>query len=115
MTEQNMQAILVGVDRLGNIPQLLSDYGVNILHHLSGRDTAHQRRANLPKEAELVIIFTDFMNHNTMRHYRDAAKDRGIPFLACPRSTVCLKECMDRCLGGSRACAASCPRKQNRH
>ena len=39
-----MNAVLIGADRLGNIPERLATLGINIVRHISGRDTNHQRR-----------------------------------------------------------------------
>jgi len=41
-----MDALLVGADRLGNIPDILDDFGIRIAAHVSGRDTSHQRRSS---------------------------------------------------------------------
>lgn len=60
-----MNALLVGADRLGNIPEVLAGFGIQIAAHVSGRDSSHQRRtAPLPAGIEIVIllpIFSDTM------------------------------------------------------
>jgi hypothetical protein len=95
-----VNAYVVGADRLGNIPETLSGYGVSILDHVSGRESAHQRKSSLPRRADLLILFTDFLGHNVMRNFRDAARDAGVPVIACRRSRTCLKDAMDQCLRG---------------
>ena len=48
--KEAMDALLVGADRLGNIPAVLDGFGIRIAGHVSGRDTTHQRRsAPLPR------------------------------------------------------------------
>jgi hypothetical protein len=102
-----MNALLVGADRLGNIPDVLAEFGIHIAAHVSGRQPAHQKRAALPAGTELVILFTDFLGHNVMRHFREAARERGLPLLCCRRSTSSLRNAVASCLG--RACE-TCPR-----
>ncbi|MBX9810234.1 MAG: DUF2325 domain-containing protein, partial [Burkholderiales bacterium] len=86
-----MNAVLVGADRLGNIPDTLAGMGIMITHHISGRQAGHQRRLpNLPKGTQLLILFTDFLGHNVMRHFRDLARSQAVPVVACRRSTVCV-------------------------
>lgn len=98
-----MNALLVGADRLGNIPQLLGEYGISILRHVSGRAPAAQRsEPPFPAGTELLILFTDFLGHNTMRGYRDAARRNGLRVVACRRSTCSLRCALDAC--------AICPR-----
>lgn len=93
-----MKALLVGADRLGNIPQVLTEYGISILRHVSGRDPSEQRgERSMPAGAEMLILFTDFLGHNVMRGYREAARRRGVPVLACRRSTCSLRGALDAC------------------
>ncbi|MCB6182427.1 DUF2325 domain-containing protein [Leeia sp. TBRC 13508] len=88
-----MNAILVGADTLGNIPGLLANQGIGILKHISGRNASHQRKLpGLPKDTDILILFTDFVGHNVMRHFRMLAQEKSIPILACRRSTCALLE-----------------------
>lgn len=104
-----MNAMLVGADRLGNIPDLLASFGVRIMQHVSGRHAAHQRKLpGLPSGTELVILFTDFLGHNAMRHFRELAAREGIPVVCSRRSTSCLERCLENCLG-PRPCPGGCP------
>ena len=101
-----MNATVVGADRLGNIPEILDRHGIGILKHITGRDAADQRRRALPKGTQLLILFTDFLNHNAMKGFRRAAQEGGVPVLACRRSASCLSEALARHAGRP---AAGCP------
>ena len=105
-----MNALLVGADRLGNIPDVLNNFGIRIAAHVSGRDTTHQRRsAPLPSGVGLVILFTDFLGHNVMQRFRDAASREGVAFVCCRRSTCALQQALGRRLGeGCAACPERC-------
>lgn len=86
-----MRALLVGADRLGNIPEVLADHGISVVGHVSGRNPAHQRRMpDSGRQADLMILFTDFLGHNVMRQFRDLAGRRRMRVLACRRSVSCL-------------------------
>ena len=86
-----MRALLVGADRLGNIPEVLADHGISIVGHVSGRNPAHQRRMpDSGRQADLMILFTDFLGHNVMKQFRDLAGRQGMRVLACRRSVSCL-------------------------
>jgi hypothetical protein len=109
-----MQALLVGADRLGNIPDVLADHGITIRQHVSGRDRSHQRRlAGLPKGIQLVVLFTDFLGHNVMQSFRSAAREEGIPLVCCRRSACSLRQALAACARGAEAGAAceACPRR----
>lgn len=92
-----MNAMLVGADRLGNIPDVLDGFGIRIAAHVTGRDRSHQRRAtDLPVGVDLVILFTDFLGHNVMQRFREAAGRAGVEFVCCRRSVCALKQALDR-------------------
>jgi hypothetical protein len=90
--ERDMNALLVGADRLGKIPDVLGEFGIRIASHVSGRQPGHQRRALVPAGIQLVILFTDFLGHNVMRAFRDQARAQGLPVLCCRRSTASLRQ-----------------------
>lgn len=94
-TSTTVKAVVVGADRLGNIPQLLQAHNICIAQHISGRDSAHQKKTlQLPSGTDLLILLTDFLGHNVMRAFRAAAARSGIRVLACRRSVCCMKQAL---------------------
>jgi hypothetical protein len=93
-----LNAVIIGADRLGNIPALLSSHGIRIVDHISGRDPSHQRRAlQLPSGTQLVILLTDFLGHNVMKSFRQAAQRSGARVLACRRSVCAMQQALQQC------------------
>lgn len=106
-----MNALIVGADRLGNIPNVLSEFGIRIAGHVSGRETAHQRRtATLPAGIGMVILFTDFLGHNVMQRFREAASKEGAAVVCCRRSVCALQQALGKRVDRSNcaACRADC-------
>ena len=103
------RAVIVGADRLGNIPDLLRDHNISITHHISGRDPAHQKKTlHLPTGTQIVILLTDFLGHNVMKTFRQAAQRGGIQVVACRRSVCAMQQALNQCGlcgkgGGDRA------------
>ncbi|MCD8504324.1 MAG: DUF2325 domain-containing protein [Burkholderiaceae bacterium] len=92
-----LNAVVVGADRLGNIPDLLGSHNIRIIHHVSGRDPSHQRRTlQLPSGTELVILLTDFLGHNVMKSFRQAAQRSGAKVMACRRSVCAMKQALEQ-------------------
>jgi len=108
-----MNAMLVGADTLGNIPDVLDRFGITIQRHLSGRNSAHQRKLDkLPVGTELLILFTDFLGHNVMRHFRALASQENVRFIACRRSVCALQQSLLSVgLSIDDGCAA-CPQRR---
>jgi hypothetical protein len=107
-----MNAMIVGADRLGNIPAALADFGIQIHRHVTGRSSAHQRSLQaLPRDTDLLILFTDFLNHNAMKCYRGQAQAQGIPVIACKRSASCLVKSVSRFLGMGDTCGRCVPER----
>ena len=99
---EQMNATVVGADRLGNIPDMLAGQGIRVMCHISGRAAGDQRLAGgLPKGTQLLILFTDLLGHNVMRAFRQAAHEQGVPILACRRSASCLAQSLQRRFGTS--------------
>lgn len=95
MSKPVQHAVVVGADRLGNIPDLLKGHNIAIGHHISGRDSAHQKRApQLPSGTDLLILLTDFLGHNVMKAFRSAAQRAGVRVLVCRRSVCSLKQAL---------------------
>jgi len=94
MTEV-VRAVVVGADRLGNIPGLLKEHNIAIRHHISGRDPAHQKKTlQLPSGTDLLILLTDFLGHNVMKTFRSAAQRSGVKVLVCRRSVCCMRRAL---------------------
>ncbi|VCU71434.1 hypothetical protein PIGHUM_03518 [Pigmentiphaga humi] len=93
-----VSAVVVGADRLGNIPDLLKGHNIAITHHISGRDPAHQKKTlQLPSGTELLILLTDFLGHNVMKAFRQAAQRSGIQVVACRRSVCSMQQALENC------------------
>ncbi|HEX7386471.1 MAG TPA: DUF2325 domain-containing protein [Castellaniella sp.] len=108
MAQTPVNALIVGADRLGNIPALLRGRNIAIAHHISGREPGHQKKvASLPSGTQLVILLTDFLGHNVMKTFRAAAQKDGIRVLVCRRSVCSMQQALDQC-----GYCASCPRRQ---
>jgi hypothetical protein len=108
-----MSALLVGADRLGCIPDVLQQFGIRVAAHVSGRDSNHQRRsASVPAGVEMVILFTDFLGHNVMQSFREAASRAGVSLVCCRRSVCALQQALDRHMtqGKCKDCQ-DCPKK----
>ena len=114
----HLSAVVVGADRLGNIPDLLKGHNIAITHHISGRDPSHQKKTlQLPSGTEIVILLTDFLGHNVMKTFRNAAQRAGIRVVACRRSVCSMQQALDQCglcnRSGSERCSAAGAREGN--
>jgi len=108
--QEPVKAMIVGADRLGNIPDLLKHHNIAIKHHISGRDPAHQKKSpQLPSGTELLILLTDFLGHNVMKAFRASAQRSGVRVLACRRSVCCMQQALAQC-----GYCESCPNGQQR-
>lgn len=105
-----LSAVIVGADRLGNIPDLLKRLNIAITHHISGRDPSHQKKTlQLPSGTDLVILLTDFLGHNVMKTFRQAAQRSGIRVVACRRSVCSMQQALETC-GLCGVNGEGCPR-----
>jgi len=105
----SLSAVVVGADRLGNIPNLLREHNIAITHHITGRDPSHQKKAlQLPSGTQVVILLSDFLGHNVIKTYRNAAQKGGIQVVACRRSVCSMQQALEQCgLCELRPCQAT--------
>ncbi|QQE75542.1 DUF2325 domain-containing protein [Brevibacillus composti] len=81
-----MSSILViGGDRLGNIVDFLQGQGFTDIHHVTGRKNS-QTGVKIPTGTHMILVLTDFVNHNLAKTVKSQAKDRELPILFCKRS-----------------------------
>ncbi len=89
-----MSAILViGGDRLGNIVSLLQERGFSQVHHVTGRK-ASQTGVKIPACVDLIIVLTDFVNHNLAKTVKSQAKERSLKILFCKRSCAAIEKAL---------------------
>ncbi|MBS4536934.1 DUF2325 domain-containing protein [Clostridium sp. D2Q-11] len=91
-----MTALLVGADRLGNIPDTLKQYGIKEYIHWSGRKKG-MRKFDIPQEAGMVIVFYDFIGHNIKDIVKEKAKQSNIPCIFTRRACTDLTKRLNQC------------------
>lgn len=82
-----MSILIVGGDRLGNIPNNLKDHGFSEIKHLSGRKIGHMA-VDLPCEVDVVLVFTDCVSHGLAVKVKKDAQKRGVKTIFARRSWV---------------------------
>lgn len=84
-----MTALLVGADKLGNIPKVLQDHGYEKLIHWTGRKSS-TRNKTIPLNVDLVLVFHDYVNHVLMDSIKTQAKERNLSILFSKRGVSAL-------------------------
>lgn len=81
-----MQSLLiVGGDKLGNITKKLEQEGFVEVIHLNGRNT-QMTRMDIPRNVDLILVLTDFINHNLSLAIKRKAQKQDIPIRFSKRS-----------------------------
>jgi hypothetical protein len=76
--------LIVGGDHLGKIKKKLELEGFVEVIHLDGRKKQIMKR--IPKQVDLVLILTDYINHNLSGVIKRKAQEQGIPICFSKRS-----------------------------
>ena len=89
-TRQLKQVTIVGCDGnyLKSIISHLDSQGYVVNKHVEGRhkNAQHRSTAVIPAGTELVIMFTEYLNHNIRHNFATEAKKLGIRVLYCRTS-----------------------------
>ncbi|KMK76918.1 DUF2325 domain-containing protein [Alkalihalobacillus pseudalcaliphilus] len=90
--------LIVGGDKLGNIPKKLEDIGFGEIIHFSGRKTQTVKK-EIPCHVELVLVLTDFINHNLTSALKKRAAEQNIPICYAKRSWCSIYQAIGKCDG----------------
>ncbi|HWO98487.1 MAG TPA: DUF2325 domain-containing protein [Bacillus sp. (in: firmicutes)] len=77
--------LVVGGDKLGNIPEKLEQQGFKEVIHLNGRKS-RMVQMNIPRKVEVILILTDSVNHNLSNVIKKKAQEKSIPICYSKRS-----------------------------
>lgn len=86
-----MSVLVIGGDKISRLNTILSSLGVEKTHHWNSRKNATTHK-KLPSGIDLVVMMTDFLNHNAMYHFKKEAKKSEIPFI-CVKGLSGCSEC----------------------
>ncbi len=91
-----MTALLVGGDKLGNIPEVLKENGISKYIHWTGRKKK-LRKSKIPKEADIIIMFYDFLEHNITNIIKNQAKGMNKTCIYSKRAVTDLEIKLKNC------------------
>ncbi|MGJ7923296.1 DUF2325 domain-containing protein [Neobacillus sp. LXY-4] len=77
--------LIIGGDHLGNITKNLEGQGFQEVFHINGRKTQSIRN-HIPSEIDIILVLTDFINHNLSKSIKRRAQEQGIPICFSKRS-----------------------------
>lgn len=80
-----MSLLIVGADHLGSIENKLLDFGFEEIFHLSGRKVQAVKK-EIPENTRLILVLTDYVNHNLSKVIRQKAKQHSLPVYYAKRS-----------------------------
>lgn len=81
-----MSILVVGADHLGDITTRLEHMGCNCLTHIRGRKNFKKNKVKIPSGTDLVLVMTDYVNHNISSLIKNEAKSKSIPVIYAKRS-----------------------------
>lgn len=69
--------LIVGGDQIDGIKQVLSQYGVDHIHHWSGRKAGDGHKV-IPQNTRLIVLITDWISHSFTYSIKRTAAKRGL-------------------------------------
>jgi len=89
----NMSLLILGGDKINPILNMLQELGVSDIIHWTARNQKNGRKKakKIPTKVDMVLMLTNFLNHNAMLHYRAEAKSKDLPIVYSTRNVDCVK------------------------
>ncbi|UTR13915.1 DUF2325 domain-containing protein [Salipaludibacillus sp. LMS25] len=88
--------LLIGGDNLGSIPGKLKNIGFSEVIHVDGRKVKMVKN-EIPERVDLILILTDFVNHNLSNKIKNKAGKKDIPICYSKRSWSCIYKSLTTC------------------
>ncbi|WP_227939777.1 DUF2325 domain-containing protein [Alkalihalobacillus deserti] len=88
--------LIVGADRLGSIPKKLEGLGFNEIIHMDGRKVQMVKK-EIPSHIDLILVLTDFINHNLTAVLKRRAMEQAIPVCYAKRSWCSIYQAIGKC------------------
>ena len=77
--------MIIGADHLGKIPEKLEEMGYKKIAHINGRKN-QMVKLKIPSNIDVILVLTDYINHNLTAVIKNKAKELGIPICYAKRS-----------------------------
>jgi hypothetical protein len=87
--------LIIGGDRIGNILKNLKEEGFREVIHINGRKKK-MVHTDIPRKVDLILVLTDFINHNLTGAIKRKAQENGIPIRFSKRSWCLIHEEINR-------------------
>ena len=96
-----MSVLVLGGDKIDPIRFVLHQLGVESIIHWTARNQKNgcKKDKPIPTGVEIVLMLTNFLNHNAMKYYRAEAKSKGLPIVYSTRNVDCVKSEFSKILG----------------
>jgi hypothetical protein len=88
-----MSLLILGGDRINPILNILEELGVSDIIHWTARNQKNGRKKakKIPNKVDMILMLTNFLNHNAMSYYRTEAKAKDLPIIYSTRNVNCVK------------------------
>ncbi|WP_416148224.1 DUF2325 domain-containing protein [Salipaludibacillus sp. HK11] len=95
--------LIYGGDQLGAIPKHLENIGFDNIVHIDGKKTRTIKK-EIPENIDLILILTDFINHNLAKKIKGRAEKRKIPICYSRRSWCAISKTIYSCEEACQQC-----------
>ncbi len=102
-----MSVLVIGGDKIDSIASVLKNFAFDKVIHWDGRKVSTVKK-DIPQDVKLVIMLTNFLNHNAMNKFKGEAKRKAIEFICAKRSEssifceLCKKYNPNSCYGDQK-------------
>ncbi|HQS66825.1 MAG TPA: DUF2325 domain-containing protein [Sulfuricurvum sp.] len=86
-----MSVLVIGGDKITRLQHFLKSIGAKKTYHWNSRNKSTTHK-HLPQKTDMLIMMTDFLNHNAMHDFKRQAKKSAIPFICVKGMSGC-NEC----------------------
>lgn len=80
-----MSVLIIGGDKINAVTSVVQNFAFDEIIHWDGRKKSTVKK-EIPHNVKLVIMLTNFLNHNAMNKFKNESKRKAINFICAKRS-----------------------------
>ncbi|MEA1955519.1 MAG: DUF2325 domain-containing protein [Campylobacterota bacterium] len=96
-----MSVLLIGGDKIERLKELLKHLGAKHTTHWDSRKNSTLNK-KIPKNIDLIIMLTDFLQHNSMSYFKKTAKKKNIPYICTRRGSASVENSFSKFIEGGK-------------
>ncbi len=105
-----MSVLILRGDNISPIKNLLLNLGAKVIDPWDDRNykNGSKKHRKIPSKTDIILVLTNFLNHNAMKHYKKEAKRKELPLIYSTRNLHFVKDAFTKVIDNYSSTSPIC-------